>query len=406
MAPIRLAVIFEQTIYDGGGYQQSVNAALLTRKLSPDLVKTLFFTTRQENIVSLANHGIDVVYLGLSFYSRVRRLLNRFIKNIGIRSVLPYCIYHDPLEKQLLDRNIDLVYFLSPSGQASRFDKLNYLTTVWDLCHRDDPEFPEVRLGGEFEAREKNFRAILPRATAVLVDSEQGRINVVRRYGIDPERVWVMPFEAAPGAIIDAAEYSSGYIDIAKRYNLNIPYVFYPAQFWAHKNHVYILDGLRDLESRHNMRVGAIFTGSDQGNLDYVKEYANKLMLDDRIRFAGFVPNQEIPYLYRQSLALVMPSYFGPTNLPPLEAFHLGTPVLYSDKLGLREQVGDAALLMDLKDPSTLANHLARLANDSNFRQHLINAGRLQIDFLACLDRVHILESLLDDFRWRRHCWK
>ena len=66
---------------------------------------------------------------------------------------------------------------------------------------------------------------------------------------------------------------------------------------------------------------------------------------------------------------------FGPTNLPPLEAFELGVPVLYSDKPGLRDQVGDAALLLDLKDPLVLANHLNKLITDPLVRTRLINAG-------------------------------
>ena len=79
--------------------------------------------------------------------------------------------------------------------------------------------------------------------------------------------------------------------------------------------------------------------------MSYVRSHAARLSLEERIKFIGFVGNEEIPELYRQSIALVMPSYFGPTNLPPLEAFQLGVPVLYPDKAGLRDQVGNAALL-------------------------------------------------------------
>ena len=76
-----------------------------------------------------------------------------------------------------------------------------------------------------------------------------------------------------------------------------------------------------------------------------------KYNLEDQVRFTGFVSNEEINYLYSQSLALVMPTYFGPTNIPPLEAFKLNVPVLYSDLPGLRDQVNDAALLLNLNDP-------------------------------------------------------
>ena len=72
--------------------------------------------------------------------------------------------------------------------------------------------------------------------------------------------------------------------------------------------------------------------------------------LENKVRFAGFVDDEELPFLYSQSIALVMPTYFGPTNIPPLEAFKINVPVLYSDLPGLRDQVGKAAMLIDLKN--------------------------------------------------------
>lgn len=185
-----------------------------------------------------------------------------------------------------------------------------------------------------------------------------------------------------------------------------MPYVFYPAQFWAHKNHIYLLHGLADLRSRYGKNVGAIFVGSDKGNLEYIKKSTVSLGLVDVVRFGGFVPNEEIPDLYKQSLALVMPTYFGPTNLPPLEAFELGVPVIYPDKLGLRDQVGDAALLMDLKNPTSLADHLYSLLNNDILRSQLIAKGRTQLGTYSKEMRVSMLESVVADFRSRRMCWE
>ena len=97
---------------------------------------------------------------------------------------------------------------------------------------------------------------------------------------------------------------------VRTRYKLDVPYVFYPAQFLAHKTHVFVLEGLKCLESAYGLRVGAIFSGGDQGNLEYVRKCVKKCGLSDRVRFAGFVSNEEIPDLYQQSVALVMPTYF------------------------------------------------------------------------------------------------
>ena len=120
----------------------------------------------------------------------------------------------------------------------------------------------------------------------------------------------------------------------------------------------------------------------------------------------NFVTNEEIIALYRQSIALVMPSYFGPTNLPPLEAFQLGVPVLYSDKAGLRDQVGDAGLLMDLRDPNSMAHHLKNLIEDEQLRHRLIKAGFERLKHFDAYDRIGVLRSVIEDFHSRRFCWE
>ena len=406
MRPIRLAVIFDQQIRAGGGYQQALNAALLTKNLSEHMVQTFFFTTLEENVSTLVSHGIQAELIQLSFFQRARTYLRRLVTGARILKLLKRLERYSPFERRLIQQNIDLVYFLAPSSWTRDLDEINYITTVWDLSHRDDPEFPEVRWNRQFEARDRNYRALLPRATAIFVDSELGKKNVVHRYGIDEERVHVMPFQAAAATRESKETGSRSSIDVRAKYHLDVPNVFYPAQFWAHKNHVYLLEGLRALEQQYGLRIGAIFSGGDQGNLAYVKSYVRKLDLEDRVLFVGFVENEEIPELYRQSVALVMPSYFGPTNLPPLEAFELGVPVLYSDKSGLRDQVGDAALLMDLSDPVSMADHLKNLIEDPGLRSKLVEAGKERLKYFDSMDRVGILKRVLEDFRRRRQTWE
>ena len=99
------------------------------------------------------------------------------------------------------------------------------------------------------------------------------------------------------------------------------------------------------------------------------------LGLTERVHFLELVPDEDIPALYEGALALVMPAYNGPTNLPPLEAVTLGCPVICSDLPGCREQMGDAALYCNLTDVSSLADQLAALIQDSELLDHLRKAG-------------------------------
>ena len=406
MKPIRLAVIFDQPIQSGGSYQQTLNAALLTHDLVDASVEVVFFTTLKENITPLAEHNIKAQLIHLSLLHKVNMHFRRAILNPRLLIAIKRFQRHTPFEAQLIREKIDLVYFISQTAWARSLEELNYIATVWDTCHRDDPEFPEVRWNRTLETRDKNNQAILPRATAIFVESELGRHHIVQRYGIDEARVHVMPLQAALATRVYAASDTvDSTTDIREQYRLDTPYVFYPAQFWAHKNHVYLLNGLKALEERHGITIGAIFSGSDKGNRQHVQNRARELGLADRVRFIGFVPNEQIPQLYRQSIALVMPTYFGPTNLPPLEAFTLGVPVLYSDKPGLREQVGDAGLLMDLTNPESMAHHLKTLIEDTQLRDRLIQAGYARLAYFDAVDRSSVLRAVLHDFRSKRLCW-
>jgi len=71
----------------------------------------------------------------------------------------------------------------------------------------------------------------------------------------------------------------------------------------------------------------------------------------------------------------VMPTFFGPTNIPPLEAFALGCPVAVSNIYGMREQVGDAALLFDPNAEEELAMVLHRLWTDDGLCAELSRKG-------------------------------
>lgn len=401
LRPLHMAVLFDQEISAGGGYQQSINAALLISKLPQDLVTLSFFTTLEDNVSVLNEYGIDAIYLPLSRLSRIFMRLRRMTHSTVIYRLFRVFQTLNPLERKLCDHVIDVVYFLSPSPLGLHMETLNYITTVWDLCHRDAPEFPEVRDGFQFESREQLYRNLLPKCMAVIVDSPLGQENVMRRYGLDKSRVHVIPFSPA----LQNTAPLKCVANIREKYGLDCPYVYYPAQFWAHKNHSYLLHGLRRLEEIYGHRVGAIFSGGDKGNLAYVRQEAESLGLSNRIRYVGFVAGNEVQDLYGQALALVMPTYFGPTNLPPLEAFQLGVPVLYPDLEGLRDQVGDAALLMDLLEPDSMAEHLVSLIQDAGLRERLIAKGKDRLGCFSDEKRLDVWIKIIRNFRQRRLCW-
>jgi glycosyltransferase involved in cell wall biosynthesis len=405
-----LAVFFDYTIESGGNFQQSLNNVLLANSLASNEIEVKIITTKKENSKILKKYGLKYLLYFPNIFSRAWMRFTE-ISNIFIYRLIKFFFKKNHFEKFLDKNEVDLIYFVSQSEYTNYTKSINYVFTLFDLCHRDCPEFPEVRNNKIFELRENEFQKNLPRAIAVLTDSNLGKENAIYRYRLDANRVHVFPLSPSPATQSKNFEtddkIENEFIDIKKKYDLKYDYIFYPAQFWAHKNHIYILKALNILRNESSILLGVIFSGGDQGNLSYIKDMTKKFKIENQVRFAGFVPNEEMVYLYSQSLALVMPTYFGPTNMPPLEAFKLNVPVLYSDLPGLRDQVNDAALLLDLDDPNSLVANLKKLLRSNEERNNLINKGKLRYnEIVSKNNNRQILKKIIEDFKTRRDCWK
>jgi glycosyltransferase involved in cell wall biosynthesis len=148
-----------------------------------------------------------------------------------------------------------------------------------------------------------------------------------------------------------------------------------------------------------------VFVGSEKGNREYLQRYATRLGLGDAVRFLEYVTQGQLVQLYRRAFCLAFATFCGPDNLPPLEAFALGCPVVASDVPGASEQLGDAALLFPPADHAVLAQRIVELKSDSLLRQRLIEAGLRRAARHSWTDYVCGLVAALDEFGRIRRAW-
>ena len=139
--------------------------------------------------------------------------------------------------------------------------------------------------------------------------------------------------------------------------------------------------------------------GNDYGNKKFLIKTVESMNLTAQVHFLGFISREEVVAFYKTALALVMPTYFGPTNIPPLEAFAFGCPVCYSDLPGLREQVGDAAFLMNLDDESSLVSIIETLLQDKNTVEAKITAGYRRLAVYSETEYFNILARIFLNYK-------
>jgi hypothetical protein len=116
MRPIRLAVVFDQQILAGGGYQQALNAAILTKSISKEIAEPIFFTTLRGNIPVLESYGIKAKYLPISLVDKIMMSVRRQIWNPYLLKWIKIISPLNAFEKILFNNEIDLVYFLTPDA--------------------------------------------------------------------------------------------------------------------------------------------------------------------------------------------------------------------------------------------------------------------------------------------------
>lgn len=387
---LKLAVILEKKISVGGGFNQSITAALQMLRIAPEPYDVEIYTTIRSNIETLAASGLKAKH----FVKPKRKLSKKIVQ--AFQSARRRREEMTEFELEIKRQGIDLVYFTAPSGYALDLQATPYIFTIWDLCHLEHPEFPEVTENREFEKREELYSRAVVKAAATLTDGLHTSQLASQRYGVASDRFIEMPFSPAP-LLREAASTPDALAAMFERYGLAPGYLFYPAQFWAHKNHVRLLEACSLLAKRNGTAPSVVFAGGDQGHAGTIRRMSERLGLSDSTHFLGFVPSEDMSLLYQGARALVMPSYFGPSNLPPMEAWVLGKPVLYPQRFA--DFVGDAALFFDPDDAHSLADCIERLAQgpgDGRWQE----LGRQRLEHFererqAAEDRLRLLLSRL-----------
>jgi len=159
-----------------------------------------------------------------------------------------------------------------------------------------------------------------------------------------------------------------------KNLEFQVDYIYYPAQLWEHKNHVTLLKALKIVHKK-NPEIILILSGSRQNAAEKIIKMIHEMDLDEKVRYLGYVPDSQIPILYRNAKMLVMPTLFGPTNIPTLEAFYYGCPAVISYIPGVIEQTNDAALLFDPMSEHDIAEKILLILESKTLRDELIQKG-------------------------------
>jgi glycosyltransferase involved in cell wall biosynthesis len=235
---------------------------------------------------------------------------------------------------------------------------------------------PEYRGGRGVRAYMRLVARAARRARHVIAISEDSRRDIIGDLGCAPAQVSTIPLAA--GSQYRPLDRAQAAAQVAERYGLREPFVYYVGGLDARKNVTTLLRAWQRL--RHSggpaatLAIAGRAFGTDTRLFPDIDALIADLGVADSVRRID-VPRADNPLLYNAATAFAYPSRYEGFGMPPLEAMACGTPAVVAAASSLPEVVGDAALLAAPDDVAAWAGALWRLLGDAALRDDLRARG-------------------------------
>jgi glycosyltransferase involved in cell wall biosynthesis len=366
---MRIGFVIENSSSSGGSYYQTVNFLNDIKKNFKKKHSISIYTNQKENLKISNNRNhlfsfnfLDKIILKLSTFYFFRL----YLKLTGLKT---------SFEKLLLNDKVDLVIFPAPSKIQLTIFKIKFICTIFDLCHLDHKVFPEISRK-EFQFREVWINHISRNSKAIITNSIILQKQIAKRYNFSLNKIFIIPFNPIRKI------YKKKKISYSK-------FFLYPANYWKHKNHEIIIRATKILVKKGFRNFKCVFTGGDKGYLKEIIKLVNDNNINNFFDIKKFVNDEDLASLYTSCSAVIMTSHFGPTNLPPLEAFLFKKPLIYNKKFS-KEIDKKNCLMVNVKDKLDLSKAMIKVLKNNYSKKMKSNAEKFLV-----LKKIENIKNIL-----------
>jgi glycosyltransferase involved in cell wall biosynthesis len=219
----------------------------------------------------------------------------------------------------------------------------------------------------------------------------------------DQSRAAVLQFVSQPQEATVTRTQTRGSIE--HTYGFRGRFFFLPSQFWAHKNHMVVLQAVKLLKDK-GINVLVLCTGSlqdlryrDTKYVDRLYQFIELNSLEDRVKILGRIDYDDVLSMMEMSLAVLNPSRFEGWSSSVEEEKSMGKPTILS-RIGVHfEQNPPNARYFDPDDAAGLAQIMEdlwavgsdgsdddakRLAREA-LRERTVEYGRAYLSLVSAL---------------------
>ena len=284
------------------------------------------------------------------------------------------------MSRAVAKRKLDLIYFPASYSFFPVWNVGKTVVTLHDTLALQYPEwvFPNGR--GKLAWKLKEYAAVWS-ADEIVTVSEASKRDLIAWFRLNPNRVQVVSEGADP--IFERKPDGCASQKILRKYRVDPErrFLLYVGGLSPHKNLARLIEAFGLIkESRDDVNLVLVGDFNDvfHTNVPELRAVVDRLGLNRRVHFTGFVPDEDLSWLYSRAYALVQPSLMEGFGLPAVEALACGTPVLSSRAGSLPEVVGAAGIFFEPTDVKEMAKTIADFLDRPAERERL--AGLAEIE--------------------------
>jgi len=215
----------------------------------------------------------------------------------------------------------------------------------------------------------------IQRADHILADSQNTADDLNQQWQVPLAQITVVQ-----GAVdhdhFYPLEDQSEFARVRERYGIgDVPFILAVSKLEPRKNFTRLIEAFHIAREEAKFPHRLIIGGKKGWLYESIFAKVEELGLRDSVHFPGFIDDVDLPILYNMADFFTYPSLYEGFGLPILEAQACGTAVLTADNSCLPEAGGEGALYVEAEDVTSIAQGIARLANDSKLRERLQQAG-------------------------------
>lgn len=272
----------------------------------------------------------------------------------------------------LLTHKKEIDVFFTPSHYAPRFSLIPTVISVMDVSYL---HFPDTFAKKDLYQLETWTKYSVENAKKVFTISIASKNDIMKFYKKTDTDVVVTHLGIKE---IEAESTKKTMEEIQKKYNVGQNYFLFVGTLQPRKNITRLIEAFSLLKQKQ-ADLKLVIVGRKGWKFDEILAAPDTYGVRDSVLFLDFVPDEDLPTLYANAVAYVLPSLYEGFGLPVLEAMKYDCPVITSNISSLPEAGGDAALYVNPEDVQDITVKMEQLLHDTTLRQEMIKKGRVQI---------------------------